>query len=71
MEQPMLLRAATHERVLPTYKGGGSEPLALRLFQIWRSSQNGWVYDPNGLSPCLSAGQHGGVEPKIIEFNEK
>ena len=31
------------------------------------SSQNGWVYDPNGLSPCLSAGQYVGVEPKIIE----
>lgn len=68
MEQPMLLRATTRERVLPTYKGGGSGLPVFWLFQIWRSRQNGWVYDPNGLSPCLNVGQHGGVEPKIIEF---
>jgi len=50
-------------------EGGGTEQRALRLFQIWRSQQNGWVYDPEGLSPCLGVGHHSGVEPKIIEYD--
>ena len=51
-------------------RGGGTEQRALRLFQIWRSQQNGWVYDPEGLSPCLGVGHHSGVEPKIIEYDK-
>lgn len=35
--------------------------------QVWRSSQNGKVYDPDGIAPCLVVGRHAGVEPKIIE----
>lgn len=34
---------------------------------VWKSQQNGAVYDPMGLSPCLACGCHAGVEPKIIE----
>lgn len=34
--------------------------------KIWRSSQNGKVYDPNGIAPCLRAGHHAGVEPMVI-----
>jgi len=49
-------------------RGGTTEQRVLRLFQIWRSQQNGWVYDPDGISPCLGVGQHSGVEPKIIEY---
>ena len=51
-------------------RGGGTAQQPLRLFQIWKSNQNGWVYDPNGIAPCLSVGQHSGVEPKIIEYEE-
>ena len=36
--------------------------------QIWKSKQNGNVYDPEGISPCLCVGKHAGVEPKIIEY---
>lgn len=36
--------------------------------QVWRSRQNGMVYDPSGLAPCLCVGQHGGLEPKIIVY---
>ena len=50
--------------------GGGTEQLPLRLFQIWKSQQNGWVYDPDGISPCLNVGHHAGVEPKIIVYDK-
>ena len=32
---------------------------------VWQSNQNGTVLDLNGISHCLSVGQHSGVEPKI------
>lgn len=38
--------------------------------QIWRSRQNGMVYDPDGISPCICVGQHSGVEPKIIVYEK-
>ena len=47
-----------------------SSSRCIRLFQVWKSSQNGWVYDHNGIAPCLSVGQHSGVEPKIIEYEK-
>ena len=37
------------------------------LGYIWKSQQNGAVYDVGGVSPCLNCGQHSGVEPKIME----
>lgn len=37
---------------------------------IWKSSQNGQVYDPRGVSPTICAGCHSGVEPKIIVYEE-
>ena len=51
-------------------RGGGTEQQPLRLFQIWKSQQNGWVYDPDGISPCLNSGHHAGVEPKIIVYDK-
>lgn len=36
--------------------------------QVYRSQQNGMVYDPNGISPCICMGHHAGVEPRIIEY---
>lgn len=38
--------------------------------QIWKSQQNGMVYDPRGLSPTICVGHHSGVEPKIIEYEK-
>lgn len=52
-------------------RGGHSQPRVLPLFRIWKSQQNGWVYDPDGLSPCLQVGHHSGVEPKIVEYEEQ
>lgn len=43
----------------------------LTVGQIWRSNQNGQVYDPDGISPTICVGHHAGVEPKIIEFGEQ
>lgn len=40
------------------------------LGYVWRSRQNGAVYDMGGVSPTLSCGQHSGVEPKIMVFEE-
>ena len=69
MERADLSRASTTRTDSPTsLEGGGTEQRALRLFQIWRSQQNGWVYDPKGLSPCLGVGKHSGVSPKIIIY---
>ena len=53
-------------------RGGGTEQqpsLSCRIVgQIWRSRQNGMVYDPEGISPTICVGHHAGVEPKIIEY---
>ena len=38
---------------------------------VWRSSQNGAVYDPRGVAPTICVGQHSGVEPKIIEYKDE
>lgn len=38
------------------------------LGYVWKSQQNGAVYDVGGVSPCLNVGQHSGVEPKIMEI---
>lgn len=35
---------------------------------IWKSQQNGGVFNPIGLAPCLNCGQHSGVQPKIIVY---
>lgn len=35
--------------------------------QCWKSSQNGKVYDTEGVSPTILSGCHSGVEPKIME----
>lgn len=36
--------------------------------KIWKSRQNGMVYDPQGLAPTICCGHHAGVEPKIIVY---
>lgn len=38
---------------------------------VWKSSQNGVVYDPCGVSPAICAGHHAGVEPKIIVYEDE
>lgn len=40
----------------------------MKVMRIWQSRQNGMVYDPEGIAPCLCVGNHSGVEPKIIEI---
>ena len=55
-------------------RGGGMERLPLQctiVGQIWKSRQNGMVYDPMGIAPCLCVGNHSGVEPKIIEYEKQ
>ena len=53
-------------------RGGGGmeqqESSVLTIGQIWKSKQNGQVYDPEGIAPCICVGNHSGVEPKIIEY---
>lgn len=41
------------------------------LGYVWKSQQNGAVYDQEGLSPCLNCGCHSGVEPKIMVYYEQ
>ena len=43
-------------------------PKIITIGYIWKSQQNGAVYDVEGLSPCISCGCHSGVEPKIMEI---
>ena len=54
--------------------GGHTERLRLQscriVGQIWKSRQNGMVYDPEGIAPCLCVGNHSGVEPKIIVYEK-
>lgn len=38
------------------------------LGYCWKSQMNGAVYDVEGVSPCITCGQHSGVEPKILEI---
>lgn len=40
----------------------------MKVGQIYRSKQNGWVYDPEGVSPTICVGHHAGVEPRIIVY---
>ena len=54
-------------------RGGGTEQQPLQctiVGQIWKARQNGMVYDANGIAPCLCVGNHSGVEPKIILYEE-
>ena len=49
---------ATERQPLPSTKIVG---------MVWNSKQNGKIYDPTGIAPCITAGPHGGVVPYIIE----
>lgn len=52
-------------------RGGGTEQRPSQCLiagQVWKSKQNGKVYDPDGIAPCICVGHHAGVEPKIIEY---
>ena len=46
-------------------KSTGSGKNFLKTYLI----KEGWVYNPEGISPCLGVGHHSGVEPKIIEYD--
>lgn len=56
-------------------RGGHTEqrepPSIRKMFQVWKSEANGWVYDPDGIAPCICVGNHSGVEPKIIEYEQQ
>lgn len=61
--------------VLPTScEGGGTErqllPSTKIVGTVWNSKQNGNIYDPTGIAPCITAGPHGGVVPFIIEYEK-
>ena len=53
-----------------TRRGGMEQPQSscIVMGRVWKSNQNGIVYDPNGLAPCLTVGAHSGVEPKIVVY---
>jgi hypothetical protein len=72
MERADQSKANTKGIVLPTSSvGGGTEQQPLQCLivgKIWKSQQNGMVYDPNGIAPCICVGCHSGVEPKIIVY---
>lgn len=36
--------------------------------RVYKSQQNGGVFDPDGIAPCICVGHHSGVEPKIIVY---
>ncbi len=42
----------------------------IKVGYVWRSKMNGGVFSPNGISPCLVVGNHSGVAPKIIEYED-
>lgn len=69
------LRANIGRTALPTsFEWVAMEQLPLRCLivgYVWKSNQNGQVYDPMGISPCLTVGNHAGGEPKIIEYEDK
>lgn len=35
---------------------------------VWKSQQNGGVFNPIGIAPAICCGQHMGCQPKIIEY---
>ena len=83
-EPYMILGSLQTHAVRALIEGGGTLPAleqqtsdchaSLRCIitgQIWKSKQNGQVYDPDGLSPCICVGHHSGVEPKIIVYKDE
>ncbi len=69
------IKAQYHKNSLANFiRGGGTEqpplPLCRIVGKVWKSKQNGMVYDPDGISPCICVGHHSGVEPKIIEYED-
>lgn len=62
----------SHNHNFQPKDGGGTERLESSsckiVGRIWKSRQNGLVYDPMGIAPCQCVGNHSGVEPKIIEI---
>ena len=71
VEQSRLNIART---VLPTSCEGGTEqqplPSTKIVGTVWNSKQNGKIYDPAGIAPCITAGPHGGAVPCIIEYEK-
>jgi hypothetical protein len=37
---------------------------------VWKSQQNGGVFNPEGISPAVCCGAHTGCQPKIIEYED-
>lgn len=68
----LTIKAQYHKSSLANFiRRGGTEQQPLRCLivgQIWKSKQNGKVYSPEGIAPCICVGNHAGVEPKIIVY---
>lgn len=75
MEHAELLKASITKTVSSTF----SDRMDMRqpqlrcmiVGQVYRSQQNGNVYDPNGIAPCICVGHHAGVEPRIIVYEDE
>ena len=67
------IKASYHKTSFANFIRRGTVQQELRCIVtgwIWRSRQNGMVYDPEGVAPTLMVGHHSGVEPKIIEYEK-
>ena len=65
--QQMLLAPSEQER---TETAQPYWSRCIEVGSVWRSRQNGKVYDPQGIAPTICVGHHAGVEPKIIEYEK-
>lgn len=54
----------------PTWVSQDSSSCTKIVGTVWNSKQNGKIYDPTGIAPCITAGTHGGVVPFIIEYEK-
>lgn len=75
MEHAERLKANTSRTGSPTSytMGRGEQPVSQCMIvgSVWKSSQNGAVYDPRGIAPTICVGHHAGVEPKIIVYEDE
>ena len=74
MEHAEQSKDNTSRLLLPISSDGGGTQRQVSsngvkmIGRVYKSQQNGGVFDPNGIAPCLCVGHHSGVEPKIIVY---
>lgn len=75
MEHAELLKASITKTVTPILSDMTDmrqpQLRCMIVGQVYRSQQNGNVYDPNGIAPCICVGHHAGVEPRIIVYEDE